>query len=107
MAEQLRPYPVRVGVRLVHLVDSDNDRRVRGLGVPDRLDRLRHHPFIRGDHEHHDVSDPGAPGAHSGKRLMARRIDEGDAFARMHLHLIGADMLRDPARFARGYVGRA
>ena len=37
--QQLLADPVRVGVRLVDLVDGDDDRHLRRLGVADRLDR--------------------------------------------------------------------
>ena len=57
VAEQFLAHPVRVGVRLVHLVDGDDDRRVGRLGVADRLDRLRHHAVIGGHHQHDDVGD--------------------------------------------------
>ncbi len=57
VAEQFLAHAVRIGVRLVHLVDGDDDRRVGGLGVADRLDGLRHHAVIGGDHQHDDVGD--------------------------------------------------
>ena len=45
----------RVGALLVDLVHRDHDRHVGRLGVVERLDRLRHHAVVGGDHEHDDV----------------------------------------------------
>ena len=72
----------------------------------DGFDRLRHHAVIGRNHQHDDVGDLGAAGAHRGERGVAGRVDEGDllaAFGRQHL--IGADMLGDAAGFAGDNVG--
>ncbi len=73
----------------------------------DRLDRLRHHPVVRGDHQHHDVGHVRASGAHRRKGGVAGRVQEGDALAVLQPHLIGADVLRDAAVLARHHVGGA
>ena len=72
----------------------------------DGFHRLRHHAVIGSDNQHHDVGGLGAARPHGGKRLMARRIDEGDQAA-PGLYLIGADMLGNASRFARHHVGLA
>ena len=69
---------IRIGARLVDLVDRDDDRNLRLLGVVDRLDRLRHRPVVGGDDQDDDVGHLGAAGAHGGERLVARRIEEHD-----------------------------
>ena len=46
-------------------------------------------------------------GAHGGKGRMARSIDERHAIARSQTHLIGTDMLRDTAGFARNHISTA
>ena len=51
-----------VGLRLVDLVDRDDDRHARRLRVVDRLDRLRHHPVVGRDHQDHDVGHLRAAG---------------------------------------------
>ena len=107
VAQQFLTNPVRIGVRLVHLVDGDDDRRIGRLGVTDRLDRLRHDTVIGGNHQNDDIGDRGAARAHRGERLMARRVDEGDPVAGRQVHLIGADMLGDAAGLARRHIGRA
>src|ERR1051325_8428235 len=48
-----------------------------------------------------------APRAHSGERLVARRVEERDAPVVFQRDLIGADVLRDAARLARDHVGLA
>ena len=107
MLQQFGAHALRLGVRLVDLVDGDDDRHLRRLGVVDRFHRLRHDAVVGGDHQHDDIGDLGAAGAHGGERGMAGRIDEGDAAARRRGHLIGADMLGDAAGLAGGDVGRA
>ena len=49
-----------------------------GLGVVDGLDRLRHDAVVGRDHQHDDVGDVGAAGAHGGEGLVAGRVEEGD-----------------------------
>ena len=105
--QQLLAHAVGVGARPVDLVDRDDHRRVRRLGVLDRLDGLRHHAVIGGHHQHDDVRHRGAAGAHGGERFMARRVEEGDLRAGRQLHLIGADMLGDATGLAGRHVGVA
>ncbi len=105
--QQLLADAVGVGVGLVHLVDGDDDRHLRRLGVADRLDRLLLDAVIAGDDEDDDVGDVGAARAHRGEGLVARRVDEGDALAALQLDLIGADMLGDAAGLAGRDVGVA
>ncbi len=95
-----------VGARLVDLVDRDDDRHAGLLGVVDRLDGLRHHAVVGGDHQHDDVGHLGAAGAHRGERLVARRVEEDDV-APVRVNLVGADVLGDAAGLARGDVGLA
>jgi hypothetical protein len=69
------------------------------LGVVDRFEGLRHDAVVGRHHQHHDVGDLGAAGAHAGERFVAGRIDEDD-LAAVFLHLIRADVLGDAAGFA-------
>ena len=69
---QLGLDPVGVGVRLVDLVERDDDRHLGRLRVADRLERLGHDPVVGRDHDDRDVGDPGAAGAHGRERLVAR-----------------------------------
>ena len=103
---ELAAHAVGVGPLLVDLVDRDHDRHAGGLGVVDRLARLRHHAVVCRDHDHGDVGDLRAARAHGGERLVAGRVEEGDGVA-VVAHLVGADVLGDAARLARGHLGLA
>ena len=70
----------------------------------DRLERLRHDAVVGRYHQHDDVGDFGAAGAHARERFVAGRIDEHD-LAAVLLDVISADVLRDAAGFALGHVG--
>ena len=78
---QLLLDPLRLSVRLVDLIDRDDDRHLRRLGVVDRFERLRHHAVIGRHHQHHDIGDFRAAGAHAGERFVAGSIDEHDLAA--------------------------
>ena len=83
--QQFRAHAFRLGVRLVDLVDRDDQRHFGRLGVMDRFDRLRHDAVIRGDDQHDDVRDFGAARAHRGEGGVAGRVDEGDRLRRSAL----------------------
>ena len=101
---------VRVGARLIDLVDGHHDRHMRGLGVVDGFHGLRHDAVVGGDHEDRDVGEFGATGTHCGEGFVARGIEERD-LARLALkvdgHLVCADALGDAAGFAFDDVGAA
>ncbi|MND75857.1 hypothetical protein D3C80_674900 [compost metagenome] len=102
--QQLVDDLLRVGVRLVDLVDRDDQGRVGGLGVTDGFDRLRHDAVVGGHDQDHDVGDGGAARPHRREGGVARSVEEGDALAVFQTHLIGADVLGDAAGFARGHI---
>ena len=102
---QLGLDPVGVGVRLVDLVERDDDRHLGRLGVADRLERLGHDAVVGRDHDDRDVGHPGAAGAHRGERLVARRVEEDDALAVVG-DLARADVLGDAAALAGRDLGR-
>ena len=105
--EQTLADALRVGFFLVDLVDRDDHRHARGLGVIDGLDRLRHDPVVGGDHQHDDVGHVGTARAHFGERGVARRVEERDPVAALGLHLIAADVLGDAAGLALHDIGAA
>ena len=78
---QLGLDPVGVGIGLVDLVEGDDDRHLRRLGVADRLERLGHDAVVRRDDDDRDVGHLGAAGTHRRERLVARRVEEDDALA--------------------------
>ena len=91
-------------MRLIHLVDGDDDVDARRFRVVDRLDGLRHDTVIGGDDQNRDVGRLRASCTHGGKGFVTRGIEEGDLLA-MHGDAIGADVLGDTARLALGHAG--
>ena len=100
MLQQLLADFLRLGFGLIDLVDRDDHRHARRLGVVDSLDRLRAEAVVRRDDENDDVGDVGAASAHFRESFVARGVEEGDLRLVGQLHLVGADVLRDPAGFA-------
>ena len=107
MFEQAGADIVRIGFRLVHLVDRNDHRNAGGLRVIDGLDRLRHDAIIGGHDEYHDIGHVRAALTHFGKGGVARGIEEGDLLTVLRRDLIAADMLRDTASFAAGNIRAA
>ena len=101
--DHLRPDAVGVRLVLIDLVDGDDDRDGGRLRVVERFHRLRHDAVVGGDHQHDDVRDPGAACTHRGEGLVTRRIDERDLPV-ARVHLVGADVLRDPSELAGDHV---
>ena len=66
------------GVGLVDLVDCDDDRNFRRVGMIDGFEGLRHHAIIGSDHQHDDVGGLCAASTHAGKGFVTRRIEEHD-----------------------------
>ena len=106
MLQQLGAHPLRVRIGLVDLVDGDDHRDARRLGVLNRLDGLGHHAVIGRHHDHDDVRHLGATGAHGGEGRVAGGVDEGHEIARGRRHLIGTDMLGDATSLTLDHVGR-
>ena len=103
----LRAHAVGLRALLVDLVDRDEDRHLGRLRVVDRLARLRLHAVVGRHHDHRDVGDLGAAGAHRREGLVARRVEEGDDLVAGRVDLVGADVLGDAAGLARGHLGLA
>ena len=74
--------------------------------MSDRFLGLRHDAVVGGHDQHDHVGHVGAAGTHRGERLVARRIEERDDALRRG-DVIGADVLRDAARFAAGHARAA
>src|SRR6478735_8638415 len=107
---QLTAHLGRVGLGLVDLVDRDHDRHSGGLGVVERLDRLRHHTVVGRDHEDRDVGRLRAAGTHGGERLVTRGVDEGDpslVVVDVRGDLVGTDVLGDATGLLVDDVGVA
>jgi hypothetical protein len=93
-------------IRLIDLVDRHDDGNFGGARVIDSFEGLRHHAVVGGHHQHDDVGDFGAAGAHAGERFVAGSIDEHN-LASIFFDVISADVLGDAASLAAGYVGLA
>ena len=106
LGHQLLHDPVRVCIRLVHLVDRDHDRHLRRTCVLDRLLGLRHHAVISGNDKDDDVGGLGASGTHRREGGVTRGVEERN-HAVVGLHVIRTDVLRDTAGLARGHPGAA
>ncbi len=103
MLEQLCTNLLRIGFRLVDLVDCNNDRNASCLGMIDRFNGLRHDAVVRCNHENRNICRLSTTGTHCRKGGVAWRIDEGDLLAVL-FDLISTDMLRDATSFARNDV---
>ena len=95
-----------IGFGLVDLVDRHDQGNAGRTGVRNGFLRLRHHAVVGRDHENDDVGRLRAAGAHGRKGFVTRGVEEGDDAAR-GLDVIGADVLRNAARFTRGDLGAA
>mmetsp|Transcript_11743 Transcript_11743/g.37222 ORF Transcript_11743/g.37222 Transcript_11743/m.37222 type:complete len:541 (-) Transcript_11743:155-1777(-) len=100
VVEQLDADALDVCTLLVNLVDGDDHGRVRSLGRPDRLDRLRLDAIVSCDDEDDNVGHVGAARAHRGEGGVARRVQVRDPPALSRRDLVRAEVLRDPARLA-------
>ena len=98
MLKQILFHLHRVRTRNVDLVDRDDHRHARVLGMGDRLDCLRHYLVVRSDDEHDDVRDLRAAGAHGRERFVARRVEERDRLAGRQIDVIRTDVLRNSSR---------
>ena len=71
-----------------------------------RFHGLRHHAVVGGHYQNHDVGGLRTACTHSGKRFVARRVQERyHAFGRFHM--VCANVLRDTASFARHHFTAA
>ena len=96
----------QIGVGPVDLVYRDDDRHFGSARVIDRFDGLGHDAIVRGHDQHDDIGHFRAARAHGGESFMARRIEKRHAAA-VHLDVIRADMLGNPAMLLGGDVGAA
>ena len=98
---ELTLHAVRIGLRLVDLVDRDDDRHIGGPRMVDGLHRLRHDAVVGGHDQDDDVRRLGTPSPHGRERFVTRRVEEGDLAVRRR-DLIGPDVLRNAAELLLG-----
>ena len=96
---------VDIRVRLVDLVQRDDDRHLGRTRMVDRLERLGHHAVIGSDHDDRDIGHLRAARAHRREGFVAGRVEEHDASVVLD-DLAGTDVLGDsaalPGRDVRG-----
>ena len=96
--------PVRIGVRLIHLVDGNDDRDIGSPGMVNGFLGLRHDTVIGSDDDDRDIGNTGTAGPHGGKRFVTRCIQKCDP-PPVDGNLVRTDMLGNTAGFAAGYLG--
>ena len=109
---QLLLHPIRHGVRLVDLVDRDDDRNFGGVGVVDGFEGLRHDAVIGRHDQHDDVRGLRSARTHAGEGFVTRRVQEHDLAAicgGIFVHnrdFVRTDVLGDAAGFAAATLVR-
>ena len=78
LAQKFIFHPRCIGLRLVHFINRHNHRGLSRFGVINRLNGLRHHPVITGNHQNNNIRHFGTARAHGGKGGMARRVNKSD-----------------------------
>ena len=102
---ELFPDLVRVGSRLVYLVDGKDHRHTCSLRVVDGLDGLWHYRVICGDDDNGDVCHLGSAGTHSGEGFVSRRVEECYPLSVRQYHVVCTDVLRDSSCLSGDHVG--
>ena len=90
----------------VDLVDGHDDRNVGRFGMMNGFHRLRHYTVICSHYEHYNVGDLGPPRAHEREGFVPRCIQK-DNVPPLYVHVIGADVLRDPTSLRSRHIGLA
>ena len=72
--------------------------------MQDGLDGLGHDPVVCSHNQDNEVGDLCAAGPHGRKGGVARRVQEGHAISFGQFHLVGADVLGDPAVLTAGDI---
>ena len=106
MCGQLLADALWIGGFFIDFVDGNHHRYTCGFSMGNRLDGLRHHAVIGGNHKNHDVGCFRTARTHGGKRFMTRSIQEGNHAAR-GFNMVCADVLGNAARFALYHFGAA
>ncbi len=103
---------IGIRVRLVDLVDRDDDRNAGRLRVLNGFDRLRHHAVVRRDNENYNIRRLGTASTHHCERFVARCIEKYDSalfvaiFGIRNKNAVSTDMLRNTACFTFRHIGR-
>ena len=102
---QLLLYMVGIGVRLIYLVDCENDGDSRSRGMVDRLYCLRHHVVIGSHYDNGYVGNLGTTRTHGCKRFVSRGIEECYVLPVFQSYVVSADMLGYASRLSGYHIG--
>ena len=91
----------------VHLVDGENHRDFRGLGVVDGLLGLGHDPVVGRHDNDGQICDLCTPCTHRGERLVTWRVQEGHFLAAFQLYSVSTNVLGDATCLTCDDVGFA
>jgi len=93
---------LHIGIRLVYLIDCNDEGDSGFFDARQGLKGLRLHAVVGGDDKDGDVGDVGATSTNGGESGMPRGVDERDALfcaSSVTLDLIGGDVLGNATRF--------
>ncbi len=93
-------YLIRIGSRLVYLINCKYNRYPCRHCMIDGFLRLRHHVIIGSHNNDGDIRNLCTTGTHSGKRFMTRSIEECDTASVFQLHIVCTDVLCDTSGFS-------
>ena len=98
---------IRVGTRLIYLVDSEYHWHTSSLGMSDCLLGSRHHRVIGSDDDDGNIGSLGTTGTHGGKCFVTRSIKEGYLATTLQGHTVSTDVLGDTTRLTSNHIGIA
>ena len=96
----------RICRRFIHFIDGYDNRYAGSFRMVNRFNCLGHNAVVRRYDQNGNVCALCASGTHGSKRLMARRIQEGNLLAAC-IYSISANMLSDTACFTGRYMSLA
>ena len=95
---------VRIGIRLVNLIDSEHNGNTGCRSMIDGLHSLGHYIVVGSDDNNGDIGHLSSAGTHSRKCLVTRSIEESDTTSIFQFHIICTDMLSDTSGFPGNHI---
>jgi hypothetical protein len=95
---------IRIGVRLIHLINSKYDRHTGSHSMINRLFGLRHHIIIGSYNNNSNIRHFRTTGTHGGKCLVTRSIQECNMTSVFQFHIVSTDMLGDTTCLTGNYI---
>ena len=72
--------------------------------MADRFHRLWHDRIVGRHHQNHEIRDLGPPRTHSREGFVPRSVKESQSLVILDHHVVGPDVLSNPAGLSRDYV---